>query len=120
MSCTNKGVAMRKVILMLLSVFVSGCANPTYYRYINNQGATQDQFMKDRYACYTETQQRVSGAYVNEYGGASSSQVMPSCSAFNACLAARGYYRSDTQNLADFNAPGSLSVPAGAVIYCKQ
>ena len=95
---------------------ISGCATPptSYYRYFNPK-SNQQQFMKDRYACLQETQQRVSGAYVNQYGGASSSTVMPPCSAFNACLASRGYYRSDTTNPND---PG-LYVPQGAVINCQ-
>ena len=105
--------------ILLLVAAVSGCA-PTYVRYLSNNGATQQQFMNDRYSCLRETQQRVSGAYVNQYGGAANSQVMPPCSALNACLAARGYYRSDTTNLADFNQPGSLGVPQGAGIQCSQ
>ena len=111
-------IASKCLGVALVVAAVSGCA-PTYIRYIN-PNATQEQFMKDRYECYQETQQRISGAYVNQYGGAASSRVMPSCSAFNACIAARGYIRSDTTNLADFNQPGSLSVPQGAVLQCIQ
>src|SRR2546425_1016341 len=111
--------ASKQLGIILLVATVSGCAT-TYYRYISTSGATQEQFMRDRYSCYQETQQRVSNAYVNQYGGTSSSQVRPTCSAFNACLAARGYHRSDTTNLADFNQPGSLSVPQGAVIQCTE
>jgi hypothetical protein len=111
---------MKKSFLaILLLVTLSGCA-PSYIRYFNSNGASQDQFMKDRYACYQETQQRISSAYINQYGGAASSQIMPSCSAINACLAARGYYRSDTTKAADLNAPGSLIVPQGAVIQCQD
>ena len=103
-------------VILVFTVF-SGCATtPTYIRWITTTGATQQQFMNDRYSCLKETQQRVSGAYVNQYGGVSNSQVQPPCSAFNACLAARGYYRSDTTNPADFNHAGSLAVPPGAVI----
>lgn len=59
--------------------------------------------MKDRYECYKETQQRFSDAFVGPYGGSAGSQVIPSCSAFNACMASRGYLRSDTD--------GNLVVP---------
>ena len=104
--------------VVVLAVVVGGCAT-TYIRWINTRGVTQEQFMKDRYACLQETQQRVSSAYVDQSGGAASSQVMPSCSAWNACLAARGYYRSDTMNMDDFKQLGSLFVPQGAMVYCK-
>src|SRR5437667_12212554 len=104
----------RSLGILLLVAVIGGCAT-SYIRWMTNTGATQQQFMNDRYSCLQETQQRVSGAYANQYGGAASSQVMPPCSAFNACMAARGYYRADTTNPADFNQPGSLSVPPGAV-----
>ena len=115
----NMSTVSKSLGMILLVAAVSGCAT-TYYRYISNTNATQQQFMRDRYSCYQETQQRVSNAYANQYGGVANSRVMPTCSAFNACLAARGYYRSDTTNLADFNQPGSLSVPQGSVIQCSQ
>ena len=56
--------------MVLSAVAIGGCA-PTYVRYLSNKGATQQQFVNDRYACLQQTQQRVSGAYVNQYGGAS-------------------------------------------------
>jgi hypothetical protein len=93
---------------------VAGCAStaPTIMRWTNNNNATQDQWMKDRYACYSETQQRISGATVNQSGGNANSIVIPMCSAFNACLAARGYVRSD--------ATGTLTIPEGAVVQCAK
>lgn len=109
----------KSLSIILLVTAISGCA-PTYIRWMTTTGATQQQFMNDRYACLQQTQQRVSGAYVNQYGGAASSQVVPPCSAFNACLAARGYYRADTANPADFSQAGSLSVPQGTAIQCSQ
>ena len=105
--------------ILLMAASMSGCAT-TYIRYLSSNNATQAQFMQDRYQCYQETKQRISGAFVNQYGGTSSSQVLPSCSAWRACLAARGYYRSDTTNVAELHAPGSLSVPQGTVINCSQ
>lgn len=75
--------------------------------------------MRDRYACYQETRAAVSNAIVIRQGAAANAQVVPSCDALAACLAARGYYRSDTSNLADFNQPGSLRVPPGTVIRCN-
>ena len=104
--------------LLAAGLAVSGCST-TYIRWVNSRGVSQEEFMKDRYACLQETQQRVSDAYVNQTGGASTSQVMPTCSAWNACLAARGYYQVNTTNLEDFKQPGSLFVPQGAVVYCR-
>lgn len=90
-------------------VFITGCVT-TPSRY-TAYGKSQDDLMRDRYQCYQETQQRVSGAYVNRYGGAANSSVIPSCGAFNACLAARGYLKSEN---------GNLVVPSGALIDCTN
>ena len=54
---------MSKLAIGLVLILV-GCAAPQPQtqqlpRY-TNYSASQDQFMKDRYACYMETQQRVS------------------------------------------------------------
>lgn len=116
-----KNSLMKMFWLLAASFALFGCAQQplSYIRWISNSNATQEQFMRDRYQCLSETQQRVSQAFINQYGGASNSAVMPSCSAFNACLGAKGYFRSDTTNLADFNRPGSLSVPQSAVISCQ-
>ena len=72
--------------------------------------ATQEKFLQDRYACYRETAQRVSTASVGEYGGGAVSEVVPNCSAFRACLAARGYL--ETEN-------GSLVVTSSTKINCN-
>lgn len=113
---------MRAYLLVLLTVLVTGCASqPRYMRYVNNTGATQDQFMKDRYSCYQETRERVSAAYANQYGGAASSQVVPSCSGFNACMAARGYYRvADTTDVTVFQQRGNYYVPGSAMLQCSN
>ena len=95
-------------IAIILICTTVGCA-PIQHRYMN-YGASQQQFLKDRYECYNETSRRVSSAYVDQYGGSSSSRVMPSCSAFFGCLAARGYIKADN---------GNLVVPDGAVLQCQ-
>jgi hypothetical protein len=89
---------------------ISECA-PTIARWSSTNNATYDQWMKDRYACYNETQQRISGASVNQYEGGASSVVVPLCGAFYACLAARGYYRSDN---------GTLTTPQGVGLVCAE
>lgn len=98
----------RNLILALAAVAVAGCA--TQVRYQKDGGSTQEQLLKDRYDCLRETQQRVSSASINAYGGAADSSVMPSCSAFAACMASRGYVRSDK---------GNVIVPDSARIECK-
>ena len=60
---------------------------------------TFQEFANTRYQCAQETARRVGGAYVNQYGGTSSSNVIPSCSSFRACLAAKGYYADPNGNL---------------------
>ena len=110
------------IIHLILFTIVSGCASapPSYMRFTGPTNKTQQEFVNDRYACLKETQQRRSNAAVNEYGGAASSSVMPSCSAFNACLASKGFYRQDTTDLNVFSQPGNFSVPQGAVINCTN
>ena len=72
-----------------IALLMTGCAAPKY----DGPGSFQD-FANARYQCVRETSARVSGAAINQYGGAASSSVMPSCSAFQACLASKGYYES--------------------------
>jgi hypothetical protein len=93
---------MRLLISATAAMMVSGCVatTPKY----TGPGGMQE-FAKVRYQCVQETSARVSGAAINQYGGASNSKVIPSCSAFTACLASKGYYASPTGNL-DPNAVG--------------
>ena len=107
------------IIVISLIVVVSGCV--PQIRYIN-YGVTQEQMLKDRYECYQETQQTSSNVYIGSpsasvdqwaevYGGTASRQVIPSCGAFNACMAARGYIRDDRN--------GNLIVPDSTVMRCE-
>jgi len=116
----SKPIAFTTVVIGFLLLFVAACET-SYIRYVNtNRAATQQDFMKTRYLCYKETQQRTESAYINQFGGAASSVVLPACSAFNACLAAQGYYRSDTTDRSVFNNPGNFAVPAGSDIKCAR
>lgn len=74
-------------------------------------GATQEQYMADRYACYQESAQTASGAYVDAYGGASSSGVVHSRGAWLACMGARGY-------VIDPN--GALVAPPGMEVHFQR
>ena len=111
-----------KKIFMLFTLICAGCAaqQPTIIeevRYLNKNGKTEEDLLKDRYACYLEVRQRISesssGGYGDAYGlsysGNSYSVVIPSCSGINACLAAKGYIRSNE---------GNLYVPPAAHIEC--
>ena len=97
------------------ALLVSGCSTtapssppPPPMRWTSNNQATQDQWLKDRSTCYLETQQQLTAA------GADQSKIKPNddliCRPFNACLAARGYTRSDST--------GTLSIPWGALVQC--
>ena len=79
---------VKTLALSGVAILMTGCA-PKY----DGPGSFQD-FANARYQCVQQTSARVSGAAVNQYGGAASSSVMPSCSAFQACLASKGYYVS--------------------------
>lgn len=107
-------------LVLLLGAALAGCATePTYIRWINQNGGSQEEFMRARYECYQETRATVSRAYANQYGGAAGSQVIPTCGGFNACLAARGYYQmADTTDTSVFQQPGNFFVPQGAIIQC--
>ena len=99
---------------ILVVAFVGGCAStpPTVPTWTSNRSASQDEWLKDRYACHNETKQRISGASVDQSGGIANSLVVPMCTAFNACLAARGYTRND--------AAGYLGIPKGAELSCAS
>jgi hypothetical protein len=99
----------RILTAILVVALVGGCAS-TVPTWTSNRSASQDEWLKDRYACYNETQQRISGASVDQNGGAANSLVVPMCTAFNACLAARGYTKND--------AAGYLGIPKGAELNC--
>jgi len=82
---------LQTIAIPTLAILMTGCAAPRY----DGPGSFQD-FANARYQCVRETSARVSGAAVNQSGGAASSSVMPSCSAFASCLASKGYYESQS------------------------
>jgi hypothetical protein len=95
------------------AVLVSGCATtppPPVMRWTSNNNATQEKWLNDRNTCYNETEQRMSEGSVDQSGAKANSVDGPICRAFNACLAARGYIRSD--------ATGALTIPEGASVLC--
>jgi hypothetical protein len=57
----------------------------------NKPGASQADFSQARYSCMQQSQQPTSFAYVNQYGGSSSSGVATNGNLFNACMNAQGW-----------------------------
>jgi hypothetical protein len=93
-----------KNLFLLVCVFVlSGCADmaPAPYKgtYRFSGPGTFQEFAQVRYQCLQETKARVSSGFANEFGASAGSTVKPSCSAFAACLAAKGYYNDPNGNL---------------------
>lgn len=58
-------------------------------------GASQTEFAQTKYGCMQQSQHRVSTAYVDQYGGASSSRVTTNDPLFGACMNAQGWYLQD-------------------------
>ena len=98
---------MKKLVYFIIvtNTILTGCASLRY----TNKNSNMEQFLKERYECLKETQFKSESATVTKYGGGYSSSVTPSCSAFNACLAAKGYLKTND---------GELIVPESAVITC--
>lgn len=77
------------VVSAVASAFaLSACAPMMSW---NKPGASQAEFSQDRYDCMQQSQQQVSGAFINKYGGGSSTQVITNDGLFGSCLNARGW-----------------------------
>ena len=70
------------------AAIVAGCAPMVWQK----PGGTQDEFARDRYTCLQESQQRSSGAVVNQFGGAASSTMVTNQGLFGSCMNAHGWY----------------------------
>jgi hypothetical protein len=102
---------MRIVLPVAAIVFLAACAfEPLHYGPWTKAGATEEEFMKDRYECLQQAQQRVSGAFVNGYGGAASSEVVSNCGVWVSCMGARGY---------TLDPNGNLNAPQEMVVRCR-
>lgn len=100
---------MRIMMALAFSLLAAGCVTQVV-RY-SRPGTTQQQFMKDRYECLQESEQRVSAAAVTAYGGGATSGVVASCGVWISCMGARGY-------VTDPN--GSLFAPPGMIVHCRR
>ncbi len=107
--------------IVILSASIASCATespvqpPVPIAYDAEEGTTQSQMLQARFECWKETAQRVDqggfGVSDGFGGGYSDSKVLPDCSAFSACMAARGYIRDPR---------GALIVPKSAEINCSN
>ena len=85
----REGVALHIFSTVAVGLALSACATqPTMWI---KPGFSQDEFAKDRYSCMQQSQQRVSTAFVNQYGGSSSNHAITNANLFNACMSAHGY-----------------------------
>ena len=82
--------------VMLLQGCAAGIHGGTY---MYSGPGTFQEFAQARYQCVKESRKRVSGAFVNQYGGSSSSNVGVDCNVMDACLGAKGYFRNPNGNL---------------------
>jgi len=59
---------------LIAAAILAGCQD-TYVRYQNNSHVSQEQFLKDRFACYLETRQTVPFSTTTQYSGLAGSAV---------------------------------------------
>ena len=76
----------------------------------SNPNVDEAQFLKDRYECLQQAEQRVSGAYIGAYGGVANSQMVPSCGVWTSCMGARGYVVEPN---------GPFVAPPGMGVACR-
>jgi hypothetical protein len=95
------------VIGAVVALNFASCAKPPPMRF-THATATQQIYMQDRYVCIQQAQQGRSGAYVNQYGGASQSTVVTSRGIFLACMGAKGY---------SVDPNGPLTTPPESVVF---
>ena len=83
-------------VLFASVILLAGCATPPQKAWFK-PGATQTEFSNDKYACLQQSQQERSGAYVNAYGGASTSGAVTNWTLYGACMNAHGWYLRTVQ-----------------------
>jgi hypothetical protein len=93
------------IALVTLTACTTAPAPPQPVSRFTKPGATQEQFMSDRYACYQAAQEQISGPLMNASPGAASGQVVASRSMWLSCMSSRGY-------VPDANGP--LTAPSGS------
>jgi len=99
LSCSAMRMVKRFIAAVPALLVLFGCA--AQQKVWVKPGLTQEQFAKDRYSCMQQSQQRVSAAFVNEYGGSSSNHVITNANLFSACMSAQGYTLQQKASLAE-------------------
>jgi hypothetical protein len=80
---------MKKLLVVATAfLLLAGCGGRRVW---NKPGSTRQEFSQDKYECMQQSQNRVSRAYVDPYGGSASSRTATNVPLFNACMEARGY-----------------------------
>ena len=86
---------MKKTLTIASALFLCSCSQPLWVK----PGASQQDFGVDKYQCMQQAQQRVSGTYVNAYGGASSNKVITNEGLFDACMNSKGWSLQSSNTL---------------------
>jgi hypothetical protein len=105
--------ALAVLALAVCTDVLSGCTTrppPPLTRFAK-AGATQDAFMKDRYACIQQAQQTRSVASINQGRGGAYTGVVISRGVFMSCMGARRYA---------FDPNGPLAAPPGTVVLMVE
>ena len=84
----------RNLKLLALALFVSGCQTYGGTMMYSGSGSFEN-FAKARFECSKASSNQSSGGYLNEYGGGFSSIPTVNCGMMDACLASKGYIRSE-------------------------
>jgi len=91
---------MKVLLIVLTSFYLAGCGNGISggtMRY-DGPGNFQD-LAKARYECYNSTKDYSSSASAGSRYAYASSNTLPSCGAFNACIASKGFIKSKVGRL---------------------
>lgn len=78
---------MRKLCVIAAIMAMAGCATNVW----NKPGSSQDDFARDQYGCLQDSQQQSGSAYVNKFGGASSTGMATNDGLFGACMNSKGW-----------------------------
>lgn len=98
---------MRTASILVTAALLSGCVTEKVWI---KPGASQDDFVRQRYACMQQSQQQVSVASIGRYGGVAQSGQNTNAPLFNACMSADGW------SLMDKGASDSLSAAASPAL----
>jgi hypothetical protein len=76
-------------VLLFVAVGASGCVS-THVAF-DHPTATEDQMLRDRYACMQQSMGYSTSGYVDQSGGGSSGAAIPNGAMLKNCMALHGY-----------------------------